>query len=58
MSEKNTGSSIDRIIDIYKKDVDMTLIEENLKLTYQQRLDKLMQVVRFLEEVKKAGDHV
>ena len=58
MSEKNTGSSIDRIIDIYKKDVDMTLIEENLKLTHQQRFDKFIQIIGFLEEVKKKGQDV
>lgn len=58
MSKTNEKSSIDNIIDLYKKDVDMSLIEENLKLTHQQRLDKLIQVVRFLEEVKKKGQDV
>lgn len=31
----------DPVIEAYKKDVDRTLIRENLKLSYQQRLTKL-----------------
>lgn len=45
----------DPVIEAYKKDIDRTLIRENLKLTYEQRLLKLMQLQRFALELKQAG---
>ena len=45
----------DPVIEFYKKDIDRTLIRENLKLTYEQRLLKLMQLQRFAEELRRAG---
>lgn len=49
-------SSIDDIIDLYKKDVDRTLIRENLKKTPEERLRMLEEFQRFLEEVRRSGD--
>ena len=37
----------DPVIDAYKKDIDRTLIRENLKLTPEQRLLKLQDFVAF-----------
>lgn len=51
-----TRSSIDDIIDLYKKDVDRTLIRENLKQTPEQRLLQLQDFQRFLEEVRRSGE--
>ncbi|HEY3763495.1 MAG TPA: hypothetical protein VGN23_17265 [Verrucomicrobiae bacterium] len=34
---------------------DMSLIEESLKMTPEQRLNELQQVVNFLLEIKEAG---
>lgn len=48
-------SSIDDIIALYKRDVDRTLLRENLKLTPTERLQKLMQMQVFVEEVRRAG---
>ena len=45
----------DPVIEAYKKDVDRTLIRENLKLTAEQRLRKLMALQRFAKELRKAG---
>lgn len=47
-------SSIDEILDQFKKDIDITLIEENLKLTTDQRLAKLQSFVDFVEEARAA----
>ena len=49
---------MDLIIDLYKKDVDMTLIDENLKLSHQERFDKFIKVIRFLEKIKGNGNDV
>jgi isocitrate/isopropylmalate dehydrogenase len=45
----------DSIIELYKKDVDMTLVRENLKLTYTERALKLMELQRVAEELRRAG---
>ena len=44
--------SIDEIIEIYKKDVDQTLIAENLKLTVQERIERLEEFSQFLDELR------
>jgi hypothetical protein len=46
------------IIEIYKKDIDRTLIRENLKLTAEQRILKLMGLQRFAQELRRAGKKV
>jgi hypothetical protein len=45
----------DPVIEAYKKDVDRTLIRENLKLTPEERVRKLMALQRAAEEFRKAG---
>ena len=45
----------DPVIECYKKDIDITLIRENLKLTPHERLLKLIELQRFAEELRKAG---
>jgi len=45
----------DPVIEAYKKHVDRTLIRENLKLSPEERLKKLMRLQRFAEEVRRAG---
>ena len=45
----------DPVIEAYKKDVDRTLIRENLKLTPQQRIENLTALQRFAEELREGG---
>jgi len=47
-------SSIDDIIDVYKRDVDVSLIVENLKRSVDERLEALMQMQVFVEELRRA----
>jgi hypothetical protein len=44
----------DPVIEVYKKDIDRTLLRENLKLTPEQRLRKLRSVVRGLVQLREA----
>ena len=46
---------LDPVIEAYKKDVDLTLLRENLKLTVEERFLKLMRLQEFAEELRKAG---
>jgi hypothetical protein len=45
----------DPVIEAYKKDVDRTLLRENLKLTPDERLRKLQAFMRSVEEVRAAA---
>jgi len=47
----------DPVIEAYKKDVDRTLLRENLKLTAEERLRNLMRLQHFAEEMRRAGRH-
>lgn len=46
---------VDRVIEAYKKDVDRTLLRENLKKSVEARLRDLMALRRFAEELRRAG---
>lgn len=54
MSERPGQLSLahDPVIEAYKKDVDRTLIRENLKLTPDERVRKMISVLRFVEQVR------
>ena len=45
----------DPVIEAYKKDIDLTLLRENLKLSVEERFLKLMELQRFAEELRRAG---
>ena len=45
----------DPVIELYKKDVDRTLLRENLKLSVEERFLRLMELQRFAEELQRAG---
>lgn len=53
---RTSGSSIDEIIALYERDVDRTLLRENLKLTVEQRIRQLMNMQRFYEEARGARE--
>jgi hypothetical protein len=44
----------DPVIEAYKKDVDVTLLIENLKRTPQERLDRMISMLRLTEEMQRA----
>jgi hypothetical protein len=43
------------VIEAYKKDIDRTLIRENLKLSVEERFLKAMAHMQFAEELRRAG---
>jgi hypothetical protein len=45
----------DPVIEMYKKDVDRTLIREMLRLTPEERILKLQDFVAFAIELREAG---
>jgi hypothetical protein len=49
------NADLDPVVEAYKKDVDRTLIRENLKLSVGERFLKAMALMRFAEEMRRAG---
>lgn len=45
----------DPVIEAYKKDIDRTLLRENLKLTVEERVKKMQAALRFVEEIRRSG---
>ncbi len=44
----------DPVIEAYKKDVDRTLLRENLKLTVEQRLTKMYEFMRSMDAYRRS----
>lgn len=52
---KPKRTSMDDVIDEYKKHVDRSLIRENLRLSVTERFENLMNLQAFAEELKRGG---
>jgi hypothetical protein len=46
----------DPVIDAYRKDVDLTLLRENLKFSPEERIVRLMALQRAAEALRAAGE--
>jgi hypothetical protein len=46
---------LDPVVEAYKRDIDRTLIRENLKLSVDERFRKAMALARFADELRRAG---
>ena len=55
MSRLSEQFEPDPVIEAYKRDVDRTLIRENLRLTVEERFDALMRLQQDAEELRRAG---
>ena len=59
MAEKEgaapASSSIDDVVEVLERDVDRTLIKENLKKTPTERVQALQELQRFAEELQRTG---
>jgi len=58
LSELPPPDLCDPVIERYKADVDRTLLIKNLSLTPAQRAEKLVDFMRFLAEVRRAGSRL
>ena len=45
---------LDPVVEVYKKDVDRTLLRENLALTVEERMEKFQSFMGFLDGVRNA----
>lgn len=49
------GFEPDPVVEAYKRDLDMTLLRENLRRTVEERVLNLMALQRLAEEARRAG---
>jgi hypothetical protein len=42
-------------VGVYLRDIDRTLLRENLKLTFEQRAQKHLRALQLVEELRRAG---
>ena len=45
----------DPVVEAYKRDIDMTLLRENLRRSVDERVRNLMALQRLAEEARRAG---
>lgn len=53
--ERTPADECDPVIDVYKKDVDRTLLRQNLKLTVEERFIKFERFWEYAQELREAG---
>ena len=54
-SDSAAGFEPDPVIEAYKKDIDRTLLRQNLMRSVQERLANLIALQRLAEEARRAG---
>jgi hypothetical protein len=53
--DESQHDELDPVVVAYMPGVDRTLIRENLRLTHQQRIEKLQALLEMVEELRRAG---
>ncbi len=43
-----TAEAVDPVLEVFKRDIDFTLVEKNLRLTTEQRAQQLVNATRFI----------
>ena len=51
-------AALDRVVEAYKKNLDRSLIRQNLRRSVQERLEALMELQRFAEELRRSGRRI
>ena len=52
MENESKANVFDPVVEVYKRDVDRTLLRENLKLTTQERSEKFERMMRLVMELR------
>jgi hypothetical protein len=55
MADDSSPFEPDPVIEAYKKDIDRTLVRENLKRTVAERLRRLVDLQHAVDELQRAG---
>jgi hypothetical protein len=55
LRDHDAADFYDPVVEAYKKDIDRTLLRENLKLTVEQRIQKAMRMHRSIDRMRGAA---
>jgi len=55
MSDKDLPLAPDPVVELYKRDVDRTLLRQNLRRSIDERILNLMELQSVAEELRRAG---
>jgi hypothetical protein len=55
MTHSVPANSLDAVVDAYLEGVDVSLLQQNLRLTPEERLEQLQELARFADELQRAG---
>lgn len=55
MADDDLPFPLDPVIEFYKKDIDRSLLRENLRRTVDERVRNLQQLLEFAEALRQAG---
>jgi hypothetical protein len=55
MTEIPRSLEADPVVELYKQGVDRTSIRENLRRSVEERFERLIELQRFAEELRRAG---
>jgi hypothetical protein len=47
-----TADAFDPVLEVFKRDIDFTLVERNLRLSTEQRAQQLVNATRFLDRFR------
>jgi hypothetical protein len=47
-----TAEALDPVLEVFKRDIDFTLVEKNLRLSTEQRAQQLINATRFLSRFR------
>jgi len=54
-SDYPAADSVDPVIELYMRDVDRSLLRENLKLTPSERIEKFQRAMQLVFELRRAA---
>lgn len=54
-TDERQAPPVDPVIEAYKKDVDRTLIREQLRRTPDERVQRMIGALRLADELRRAG---
>lgn len=55
MLDLDSPLPLDPVVEVYKRDVDRTLLRQNLRRSIDERILNLMDLQRLAEELRRAG---
>ena len=58
MQHRDPRPEPDPVVAAYKRDIDRTLIRESLRRSVEERLEALIELQRFAEELRRAGRRI